>query len=174
MTNFGEELGRIRGARNLKKTELARLSGLSAATLARAEAQPECILSHNSVLMLLAALSKATPALTSAEAVWFADQAGIERRIALGYVESPVAISDADSMAMTMSELTSIIGITSARNILLAVLDAVKATQVPSKARSLIVKHAPVQREGFTEQVEVEYTERPPGTNAPGTSAAGF
>lgn len=172
MTHFGEELGRIRGARNLKKSELARLCGLSVATLSRAEDKSTCILSNNSVVMLLDAFSKTQPPLSTAEAVWFADQSGIDRRIALSYVHNARPTSDADSLAMAVSELTSVIGVSSAHNILRAVLEAVKSTQAPSKARSLVVKHAPVQRDGFTEQVEVEYTERDP--TPPGSAAAGF
>jgi transcriptional regulator with XRE-family HTH domain len=165
--DFGEQFARIRGARKLSKAGLARLSGLSITTIARAESSAECPLNSSSMLLVLKALANSTPPLNTSEAVWLASVSGLDRAAAISLVPVDPKHEDMDTIQLAVSELLETIGPGPLVNVLSGVLDAVRASRQPRsvpRARSLIVKSPPVQRDGFTEETETEYevAEAPP------------
>lgn len=167
MPDFGEELARIRGSKKLSKAELARRSGISVATLGRAESSATCELSANTMILLLKALASSKPALTSSEAIFLGSAAGLSTNVSLTFVQQGTPADDAELLNMRMSEVMSLIGPTATLKFVGSFLDAIKSIHPPSanRARAFIVKQPPVQKDGYVEEVETEYVEPEPDPN---------
>lgn len=161
---FGRELARIRGARTLTKSQLARLTGLHVNTIHRYEASARCILTPGSAVRLLQAYAACEPPITMAEALFIADAVGIHRSTAATFVKN-AAISQAESLQVGVRELVSIVGEAAANRLITQVVETLKAVKPPSATRVMIHKSPPVQKPGYVEQVETEYTvqDPPPG-----------
>lgn len=176
--DFGEQFARMRSSRRLSQERLARLAGVSRQTIVSAEASAECRLNASTSLLILKAFASANPPLNAEEAAWLAAQAGLDRAAALALVPVSPMQGEQEAVGTAVSDLLTLVGPALAGELLAAIVKTIRASRQPAatapRARGLIVKHAPVQREGFTEQIEVEYTERPLGPAAPGTTAAGF
>lgn len=164
LADFGEQLARVRGSRNLTKEAFARASGLSTATLSRAEASSDCTLRPATVLLMLEALSRAVPPLTYEEAVWFSKESGLDRNAALRYVMQPQTSSDAEAIRQGIDEIESMVGSVALRRAVDVFLECLKAAPAPSRSRTMVVKHPAVQKPGFIEERETEYEipEAPP------------
>lgn len=163
--HFGQELEHIRLRRRLSKTALAKLAGLHVATIHRYERSPESLLTRSSATMLLQALSAIpTPSLTTAEAFTIADAAGLDRAAAATYIRSATPMTASDTLRADTAELVSIIGQQACSELLRSILAAIRSARPPAAApaRRYIIKQPPVQREGFIEEVETEYTEADP------------
>lgn len=156
MTPFGRELARIRGARTLTKSQLARLTGLHVNTIHRYEVSTRCILTPGSAVRLLQAYAACDPPITMAEALFIADAVGINRATAATFVKDR-SISQADSLQMGVRELVSIVGETAANRLIAQVVETLKAVKPPSATRVMIHKSQPVQKPGYIEQIETEY-----------------
>jgi DNA-binding XRE family transcriptional regulator len=180
--DFGERLAVIRTARRLSQESLARRAGVSRGTIQNAEASPTCKLNESTAIAILKAIAELHPPLSDEEIRFFVVQAGVDPRVAESLRPAPAAppgasAADLARLHRVLDQIVSVIGVKPVAAALAAVSASHNIAERLAAGEGhtpdanphgnpghgnpgFIVKHPPVQREGFVEQLEVDYETR--------------
>ena len=160
--DFGAQLAAIRKARHLSQEKLARRAGVSRGTIQNAESSTTCQLNESTVLGLYKALASLSPPLTESETAFFVEHGRIDPRMAESIRPAPVGAGQPQPLEVRRLHrlLDLIIQAIGTKPVAAALTALVAAFRIdePDAHHGVTVKHPPVQREGFVEQVEVDYT----------------